>query len=232
MVKNPFQWEHPKAKAYNDTIRMRIAGYELLFDLNMDMLANESLSEKSRVLIVGAGGGQELSVFARNYPSCYYAAVDPSENMLELAKFRLQQEELQPRVDMFADKLEQIQFEEPFDIATCHLVLHFIKNWEDKKSLLQSISQNLRPGAQFFLTSINTNTVDPNFSQQLRHWQQTMLRNGVSEKEWVSFAASFDDTLHAIPLNKLIELLQNVGFTNIIPYFKTHLVDGLIMTKK
>lgn len=232
MQQNPFQWEHPKAMLYNDTIRKRIAGYELLFDLNLDIISAEQLHENNRVLLVGAGGGQEICAFSKKFPKNHYIAVDPSENMLELAKIRLQHEQLSPSLEIFADQLQNIQFEEPFNIATCHLVLHFIEHLEDKKSLLNSIANNLQPGALFFISSINADTASPNHQQLMSYWQHTMLNNGITEREWNHFVASFDDTLHAIPLDQLIELLQEAGFTNITPYFKTHLVDGLMMIKK
>ena len=48
---NPFQWEHPKASDYNDTIRRRIIGYDTIFQLMADSVQVNN-SNPNRFLIV------------------------------------------------------------------------------------------------------------------------------------------------------------------------------------
>lgn len=59
-----------------------------------------------------------------------------------------------------------------------------------------------------------------------------MLQNGISQNDWQRFEQSFCMTTHPIKLETLIDLLQEVGFTTVIPYFKTHMIDALIATKE
>lgn len=58
-----------------------------------------------------------------------------------------------------------------------------------------------------------------------------MLHNGISENHWQRFEQSFSITTHPIRFESLIVLLQEVGFTTIIPYFKTHMIDALVAIK-
>ena len=128
---NPFQWEHPKALDYNDTIRRRILGYEAIFQLMADLVQVNNENPKN-FLIVGAGGGQELSTFIPSFPNAQYVAVDPSDNMLHLAKLRLAEEQLNATIDYSAEELQHVVFPQKFDVATCHLVLHFLQTTEQK----------------------------------------------------------------------------------------------------
>ena len=77
-------------------------------DDNRDASADETikgcfdLRNPKSFLIVGAGGGQELSTFIPPFPHAQYVAVDPSDNMLHLAKLRLKEEQLHATIDYYA----------------------------------------------------------------------------------------------------------------------------------
>lgn len=53
------------------------------------LLLAESTPPTGRVLVVGAGGGMELGHFAESNPSWHFDGVDPSAEMLNLAKTSL-----------------------------------------------------------------------------------------------------------------------------------------------
>lgn len=228
---NPFQWEHPKALDYNDTIRRRIIGYDIIFQLMADIVQvnNPNLN---KFLIVGAGGGQELCTFIPHFPNAQYAAVDPSDNMLHLAKLRLAEEQLNAKVEYFTEELERIVFLEKFDVATCHLVLHFLRTTEQKKSLIKSIAQNLVPGGLAFFSSFNTALGDDHYEKMMQAWGIAMLRNGVTEKQWLAFKQSFGDTLIPIRTEEMIELFEQAGFINVKQYFKAYSIEAFCMEKK
>ena len=202
---NPFQWEHPKALDYNDTIRRRIIGYETIFQLMADLVQVNN-PNSSRFLIVGAGGGQELCTFIPHFPNAQYAAVDPSENMMHLAKLRLAEEQLNANVEYFTEELKYVVFQEKFDVATCHLVLHFLQTTEQKKSLIEAIAQNLAPGGVAFFSSFNIELGEVYNEKMMQAWGIAMLRNGVTEKQWLAFKQSFGDTLIPLRTEEMIEL--------------------------
>ena len=228
---NPFQWEHPKALDYNDTIRRRILGYDTIFQLMADLVQVNNPNPK-KFLVVGAGGGQELCTFIPTFPSAHYVAVDPSENMLHLAKLRLAEEQLNARVDYYTEELQNVVFQEKFDVATCHLVLHFLQTTEQKKSLIEVIAQNLAPGGRAFFSSFNTDLDDAHDEKMMQAWGIAMLRNGVTEKQWLAFKQSFGDTLIPVRTEDMTELFEQAGFTNIKLYFKAYSIEAFCMEKK
>ncbi|RYG15551.1 MAG: class I SAM-dependent methyltransferase, partial [Chitinophagaceae bacterium] len=53
------------------------------------LLMAERVPSGGRVLVVGAGGGMELSYFAQTFPDWRFDGVDPSREMLDLAEANL-----------------------------------------------------------------------------------------------------------------------------------------------
>ncbi|QQM04795.1 Carboxy-S-adenosyl-L-methionine synthase [Rhodopseudomonas palustris] len=97
------------------------------------------------MLVLGAGGGLELKVFAEGQSGWSFVGVDPAAAMLDLARITL------------GDHASRIQFHEgfiesapegPFDGATCILTLHFLARQERLRTL-KEVRDRLRLGAPF-----------------------------------------------------------------------------------
>ena len=82
-----------------------------------DRLA-EQIQDDAHVLVIGAGGGQELKAFADTQPGWSFCGVDPSAEMLGLAKRTLGP--LASRVDLHEGYIDSAPVG-PFDAATCLL---------------------------------------------------------------------------------------------------------------
>ena len=82
------------------------------------VLLAERAPRHARVLVVGAGGGLELKVFAESQPDWQFDGVDPSAEMLKLAEGTLGP--LMPRVRLHQGYID-VAPEGPFDAATCLL---------------------------------------------------------------------------------------------------------------
>lgn len=223
-MSNPFQWEHPKAMNYNDTIRRRIIGYEFIFQLMADLIETTAI-QPEKLTIVGAGGGQELSTLVPILKTTAFTAIDPSSTMLALAKQRLADEKLQGNVQYIEAELEAAVLE-PADIVTCHLVLHFVRTTVLKKAMLREIAAHVRIGGQVYLSSINGDLSDECFNQTLTAWGIAMLRNGVKLHQWESFHASFGDTLMPIPTAELLQICEEVGLRMRHAYFRAYHIEA------
>lgn len=106
-----------------------------------------------------------------------------------------------------------------------------MKDLDQKKALLQKIADSLKENGVLFISSINADLTSSTFKHQLRFWRSSMLHNDISENHWHRFEQSFNNTTHPIKLDSLIDLLKDVGFTTIIPYYKTHMIDALVAIK-
>ncbi|MES2612600.1 MAG: class I SAM-dependent methyltransferase, partial [Pseudomonadota bacterium] len=79
----------PQAVAsYADRARRLVPGWDDLQKMAGVLLA-EHAPPQAQVIVVGAGGGAELGVFARAQPQWRFVGVDPSEPMLQLAQATL-----------------------------------------------------------------------------------------------------------------------------------------------
>jgi tRNA (cmo5U34)-methyltransferase len=107
---------------YADKTRRLVPGWSDLQTMAA-LLVAERAPEQAEILVVGAGGGVELTVFADTYPEWRFVGVDPSRPMLELAEAALG-----PRMARVALHHGYIDTapEGPFDGATCLLTMHFV----------------------------------------------------------------------------------------------------------
>ena len=119
-----------------------VPGFAGLQRMAMLLLAERSPAN-ARVLVLGAGGGLELKVFAEAQPGWIFDGVDPSAEMLSLAKINT--EPFASRTTLHHGLID-IAPEGPFDAATCLLTLHFIERQERLRTL-REIHRRLKPGA-------------------------------------------------------------------------------------
>lgn len=109
------------------------------------LLLAESTPPTGRVLVVGAGGGMELSLFAESHPGWHFDGVDPSAEMLNLARTALGPHA--SRVTLHHGYVQAAPTG-PFDSASCLLTLHFIAATE-RLQALREIHARLKPGGKF-----------------------------------------------------------------------------------
>ncbi|RXF73313.1 class I SAM-dependent methyltransferase [Hansschlegelia zhihuaiae] len=109
------------------------------------LLLSEQAPPDARVLVIGAGGGLELKAFAEARPAWRFDGVDPSAQMLHLARATLGP--LVARVTLHKGEVE-VAPDGPFDAASCLLTMHFIPV-DGRRRLLAEVRRRLRPGAPF-----------------------------------------------------------------------------------
>lgn len=101
------------------------------------------------VLVVGAGGGLDTRALARAGPGWRFVGVDPSRQMLELARVVVG-DQVEARLELIEGTVVDAP-EGPFDAATLILVLGMIPDDGSKLTLLTEIRRRLRPKAPFVL---------------------------------------------------------------------------------
>lgn len=107
------------------------------------VLLAERAPPDAQVLVLGAGGGMELRAFAQMQPQWRFTGVDPSAEMLALARQAV--EPYASRVHLQESYVEAAPAG-PFDAATCLLTLHFLAQ-EARLATLGALFRRLRPGA-------------------------------------------------------------------------------------
>ena len=128
--------------SYVERTRHAVPGLDVLHRLVEQVLA-ESVPQDGRVLVVGAGGGLELTHLAERHDRWMFDGVDPSAPMLQLAR-----ETMGPLASRVALHEGDVTCAPsgPFDAATCLLTLHFLTAVQ-RLETLSEIHRRLRPGA-------------------------------------------------------------------------------------
>lgn len=131
---------------YAEEAPRKVPGYADLHRMAMLLLA-ERAPQDADILVYGAGGGLELKAFAEAQPGWRFVGVDPSAEMLDLARDILGP--LQARVDLRQGYMEAAP-QGRFDGAACLLTLHFLKQ-EERLAVLQDMRRRMKPGAQLVI---------------------------------------------------------------------------------
>lgn len=150
---------------YAERPKRQVPGLESLHKMT-GMLLAERVPEAGRVLVLGAGGGLELKALAETYPGWRFDGVDPSGDMLALARQVLGP--LAGRADLHQGYVDATP-DGPFDGAVCLLTFHFIARDQRLETLWQ-LRSRLRPGAPLVLAHISFPQEEPARSQWIaRH---------------------------------------------------------------
>lgn len=127
---------------YVETTPRKVPGLADLHRMAMLLMA-ERVPENATILVLGAGGGLELKAFAQAQARWTFVGVDPSAEMLDLARSVVGP--LQSRIEFLNGYIDSVP-PSPFDGATCLLTMHFL-NREERLRTLQEIHRRLKPGA-------------------------------------------------------------------------------------
>lgn len=129
---------------YAEGPRRFVPGIEGLYRMTGVLLA-ERVPRNAHVLVLGAGGGLELSALAQAYPGWTFTGIDPSAEMLGLAERTLGP--LMSRVTLIEGLIDDAP-EGPFDAAVCLLTLHFLDR-DERIETIREVHRRLRADAPF-----------------------------------------------------------------------------------
>jgi tRNA (cmo5U34)-methyltransferase len=191
-----------------------VPGFADLQRMSMLLLA-ESAPRDARVLVVGAGGGLELKVFAEHQPNWRFEGVDPSAEMLKLAEATLGP--LVSRVDLHHGYID-VAPEGPFDAAACLLTLHFIPP-EERSRTLREIQRRLKPGAPLVVAHLSFPRGAKERSQWLSRYVSFAISSGVDADQAATARSVMEAQLPILAPEQDEAILQESGFTNVSLFY-------------
>jgi tRNA (cmo5U34)-methyltransferase len=202
-----------RAESYDGHIRHLFPHYDVLHDTALAAMAR--LTPSARVLVVGAGTGEEASRIAVAHPTAQVVAQDLSEPMLE----RGRQKYPHLPIEWTSEPVHALP-EEPFDFATLLLVLHFLPDSnqpEGKLAMLKAIGRRLRRGGGLVYADL---MLDPECGQtQFELWRDQVLRAEPTERmEGAMVYVSTDLNATAPARNEA--LLIEAGFEEPVPLYQ------------
>ncbi len=230
MTEAKIEFDRERANQYDLDIRKAIPGYESLHGMVYSLLQT-GLSESARLLVVGSGTGMELVNYCQLNPDWSLTGVDPSAEMMAIAKEELLSIGLQEKVNLHIGYVDSLPETEAMDAATLILVMHFLADDGAKLELLQNIARRLKPGAKFILADLHGDKSAIYFNQFTKAWQSlyfSKLNAETRAKAEANFATSINNSIHFVSEARIIELLKAAGFSQINRFYNAFLFGGWI----
>lgn len=181
------------------------------------ILLAERAPDGARVLVLGAGGGLELKVFAEAQPGWTFDGVDPSPEMLQLAERTLGT--LASRVRLHRGYIDDAPAG-PFDAASCLLTLHFVPRDERRRTVAE-VHRRLKPGAPFVAAhlSIPRGEGGDDRERWLSRYAAFMASAGVEPARTANAARAIDAQLDLLTPEQDEAILRDAGFSNVSLFY-------------
>ncbi|MDE2719769.1 class I SAM-dependent methyltransferase [Candidatus Palauibacter polyketidifaciens] len=222
----PFDFDGDYGGDYEYIARTVIPGYRSSFRQALALLAGR-VGPSPRVLVVGAGTGIELVTFKTAEPGWRLTGVDPSRQMIEIARRRMREAGVGDGARLVHGHVSDLD-EDGFAAATCFNVMHFLPDDGAKQSLLHDIARRLAPGAPFLLFELHGDRSSPRFDELFAAWSRYWKIHGMGEAERAAFRARIDEGIHWASEARILQLLAEAGFEDAWRYYRALLYGGWI----
>ncbi len=188
------------------------------------LLLAEHAGPAAQLLVVGAGGGLELKVFAQAQPQWRFEGVDPSRDMLRLAQATLGP--LGVRVHLHEGYVDTAS---PglFDGAACLLTLHFLPA-EARLHTLREIRRRLRPGAPLVVAHHSVPDAPDERARWLARFAAFAVSSGFAADKTTGMAAALGEKLPMLSPTQDEALLQQAGFSGVQLFYAAFTFRGWV----
>lgn len=201
------------ALGYDARIVNLVPGYAELHEITTAVLAAR-LPDRARVLVVGAGTGTETLALAQTNPGWDLVGVDPSPDMLAVARRRAHAASC-ANVTFHQGYVADLSGEERFDAAVSLLVMHFVAGDDAKSDYLDAIAARLRSGAPLLLCDLMEHDED-----DLDVIAEYAAARGVQAEELAGIRQRLQTDFHPLTEDGLRALGTAAGFGAPRPYFR------------
>jgi tRNA (cmo5U34)-methyltransferase len=205
----------PKAiVGYAENAIRRVPGLQDIHRMSALLLAERTPAD-SHVLVVGAGGGMELKFFAQSFPYWIFDGVDPSAEMLAMAKTNLGS--LASRVQLHHGLIDAAP-KGPFDAASCLLTLHFTNKAERYRTLCE-IHARLKSGGVFVAVHYSISQHSAERDLWLSRCADFAILSGVDAEQAKTSATVIGKQLPILAPDEDEDLMRKAGFSDISTFY-------------
>lgn len=201
----------------------QVPGFHAL-QLMTALLLEERVPATGQVLVLGAGGGLELKVFAERQPQWRFVGVDPSAEMLALATATLGP--LASRAALHHGYVETAP-EGPFDAATSLLTLHFVPR-EARLQTLRALHARLKPGAPLVVAHHSFPQHEPAKTRWLQRYAAFAAASGVPGVDAAKAIEAIGTRLPVVAPEAEEALLREAGFDGVELFYAAFSFRGWV----
>lgn len=214
----------PDLDAYVKLAEQFIPGRRAIFAIVEASLLELLPEGPARILVVGAGGGEEILRLGSNNPQWSFVGVDTYQPMVELANRRLDETPVGANSKVHTMRIEELD-QKDFAAATCILTAHFVPDDGSKLAFFKAIHARLKPGAPLAIVD-GIGVAGEEQTELLRRiWKRHAVCNGVAEDVAEANAQNFKNVAVASK-EREEELLTDAGFERLTPIFRGLSIKG------
>jgi tRNA (cmo5U34)-methyltransferase len=210
-AERPFEGEH--AKAY-DQRNDKLAPFRESI-LLLTQVACARARKRARILCVGVGTGEEVVYLARRNPGWRFMLVEPSRDMLDICRQKMEAQGFSLRCDFHEGYLESLTETPKFDAATCLLVAHFVLDKTERVRLYRQIADRLTPGGVLINADLSADKQNPSYRHMLTLWQRMWQHAdyiGDDDQALDRMMEQFERKVALLPPSEVGDLLAEAGF--------------------
>jgi tRNA (cmo5U34)-methyltransferase len=179
------------------------------------LLLAERAPDDARILVLGAGGGLEIKVFAEAQPGWRFDGVDPSGEMLDLARLTLGQ--LVARTELHHGLID-VAPEGPFDGGACILTLHFVER-EERLRTLRELRRRMKPGAALVVAHFSFPQGEGDRDLWLSRYAAFAASSGIDPAQADKARSMIATHLSILPPEDDEQLLREAGFSDVALFY-------------
>jgi len=165
--------------------------------------------------VLGAGGGNELSYLTTLANKWSFCAIDPSTDMISLARSRLEEGIANDQVQWVEGYIADAP-NEKFDAALCLMTLHLLPDDGSKLACLKEIRSRVKSGGQFVVANNCIDFSELGAEKKVDRYVAYARANGAPE-EILEQALTFlkGEVSHMVSPQREEELLSEAGFKEV-----------------
>jgi len=157
---------------YDQWIRRVIPRYDEMLDVVVSCVRYPE-GRRLRAIDIGCGTGTLSAKLLASHPEVELACLDMTEDMLDVARERLNGHE---RVRYILHNLYEFEYDGPYDLIISSLALHHMVTDEDKMDQYRRIFQALAPGGSFFNADVVLASDERTQELYMEKWAEFMYQ--------------------------------------------------------
>lgn len=210
-----------RAKDYDEKINSTIPYYSDFYSQTLDVIEQCDF-EQMDWLDLGCGTGSLEEIALQRFSEINFVLVDPSENMLEQAKTKLNNKS----IEYICTSSTSIQFSNRFDVVTAIQSHHYLQEDERRKAT-ECVYHALKKGG-IYICFENIIPQDEEVKQfELLRWGRYQQRHGKTEEEAKAHNARCGINYFPLTATEHIQLLKSVGFSKVHIFWVSYMQMGI-----
>ena len=198
-----------EAENFDKQVQKNIPCYNEMLEALINAIPDDK--EELKILDLGCGTGNITQKVLERFLHARVTCLDLSENMIEIAKYKLSEYEIEYIVGDFTE----VELTKKYDAIVSSLALHHIPNDEEKEKMYKSIYEALENRGVFYNADVIKANSQYNEKLNSQISVRDMKENGVTEKEITEHKGKRDANDIPTTLYNHIKMLDNVGFREI-----------------